>query len=199
MASPSPTLRLPPCPPGAMPEIETARLRLRGPRLSDLDCAAAMWSDPAMTEFVGGRPLAREDVWRRLVIGFAGHWALLGFGYWTVEAKADGRFAGQVGFADFQRGLGPALDGLPEIGWSIAPWAQGRGYASEAVAAALAWGDARFADTPTACIIHPGNGPSLQVAARAGYTSVARTAYKGDPTVILHRPPPAAPIPAAPA
>lgn len=47
---------------------------------------------------------------------YAGQWSLLGYGYWVVEDKRTGRFAGEVGFADFKRVIEPSLDGVPEIG-----------------------------------------------------------------------------------
>ena len=59
------------------PQLGTERLVLRGQRASDLGDIAAMWGDPAVTRFIGGNPLAREDAWMRLLRN-AGHWALCG-------------------------------------------------------------------------------------------------------------------------
>ena len=171
------------------PVIETDRLRLRGHRTDDFDASAALWGDPAVTRFIGGKPSTREEVWARL-LRYAGHWALLGFGYWVVEDKADGCFAGEIGFADFKRDIEPSLDGLPEMGWVLSPRVHGRGYATEAVAAALAWGDARFGGAPTACIIDPENLASVRVAHKNAFQEWARTTYKGSETTIFRREPP---------
>jgi RimJ/RimL family protein N-acetyltransferase len=179
-----PTPRLPP---RDAPVIETARLRLRAHRLHDLDACAALWGDPEVTRFIGGRPSTRDEVWGRL-LRYAGLWALLGFGYWAIEDKADGRFVGEVGFADFKRDIRPSMDGLPEIGWVLSPRVHGRGYATEAVAAALAWGDATFGATPTVCIIDPENLASIGVATKSGYREIAHTHFKGDPTIMYRRP-----------
>ena len=73
----------------------------------------------------------------------------------------------------------------------LMPWAHGQGLASEAVAAAHAWGDARFEGQRTVCMIDPRNDPSLRVAARAGYVEFARTQYRDDEVVLLERPLPA--------
>lgn len=179
---PSPRL-----PPQAAPVIETDRLRLRGHRIDDLDDSAALWGDPIVTRFIGGRPSTREETWARL-LRYAGLWALLGFGYWAVEDRADGGFIGDIGFADFKRDISPSMDGLLEIGWVLSPRVHGKGYATEAVAAALAWGDARFGKTPTVCIIDPDNLASIGVALKSGYSEIARTTFRGDPTIMYRRP-----------
>src|SRR5262245_3181356 len=154
--------------PVSVPTIETARLRLRGHRPEDFAACAAMWSDPVVVRHISGRPSSAEESWARL-LRYAGLWALLGYGYWAVEEKASARFAGDVGFADFKRAVQPPLEGAPEIGWVLAPWAYGRGFATEAVAAALGWGDRHFGSTPTVCMIAPENTASIRVAEKCGY------------------------------
>src|SRR5579864_5518349 len=89
-----------------VPVLETERLRLRGHRLEDFVQSAAMWGDPKVTQYIGGKPLTEEECWTRL-LRYAGHWSLLGFGYWVAEEKASGNFVGEVGFADYKRDLQP--------------------------------------------------------------------------------------------
>ncbi len=170
--------------PNTLPVIETRRLRLRGHQIADFDACAAMWSDPDVTRFIGGRPSTREETWSRL-LRYAGLWALLGFGFWAVEDRADGRFVGEVGFGDFRRDIKPSMDGLPEMGWAFMPTAHGQGYASEAVEGALAWIATRF--SRIACIISPENLPSIRVARKAGFREIAHTLYRGDPTTLYWR------------
>jgi RimJ/RimL family protein N-acetyltransferase len=169
-----------------VPVIETARLKLRGHRLDDFTPCAAMWADPAVTRHIGGKPFTEEESWTRL-LRYVGHWAVLGFGYWVVEEKATGSFAGEIGFADYKRKLEPSLKDVPEIGWVLANEAQGRGYATEAARAVIAWGDAHFGSSRTACIIHPENLPSIRVAEKCGYRESARTTYHGQPTTVFIR------------
>lgn len=169
-----------------VPVLETPRLTLRGHRRDDFSDCTAMWGDPAVTRFIGGRPSTAEEVWTRL-LRYVGHWALLGFGYWVVVDKATGRFVGEVGFADFKREIEPPLDGAPEIGWALAPWAHGRGYATEAVRCAVAWGETRFGAQRTVCLISPENVASIRVAQKCGYSEMARTRYKGEPTLLFAR------------
>ncbi len=170
----------------AAPILETPRLILRAHRREDLDACAAMWGDPAMVRHISGRPSTRPEAWRRL-LAYAGHWVLMGFGYWAVVEKASGRFIGDVGLSDFKRGVDPRLDDAPEIGWLIAPAAQGRGYATEAAHAALDWIEQALAPPRTACLIDPGNEASLRIAATLGYHETARVELNGSPALVLER------------
>jgi RimJ/RimL family protein N-acetyltransferase len=169
----------------AAPRIETPRLLLRPHRAADFEAMAAMWSDPEVTRFIGGRPSTSEETWSRL-LRYAGLWPTLGFGYWVIEDRATGHYVGELGFADFRRVIDPPLGDSPEAGWALAPHAHGRGYAAEALAAALAWADRTLA-RPTVSIISPENIPSLRLAERVGYRETARTTYKGEPTVVMRR------------
>ncbi len=172
--------------PDIVPVLETERLTLRGHRLDDFAACAELWTDPEVTRFIGGKPSTREEVWARL-LRYAGHWALLGFGYWVVTDKATGRFLGEIGFADFRREIEPSLEGVPEIGWVLAPHGHGRGYATEAVRTAVAWGEGHFGPIRTACIIAPDNRPSIRVAEKCGYREFRHTTYKGQPTIMFVR------------
>jgi RimJ/RimL family protein N-acetyltransferase len=149
------------------PVIETARLRLRPHRPADLDAMAALWSDPAVTRHIAPAPFDREAVWARL-LRYAGHWSLMGYGFLAVEERASGRYAGEVGVAEFERGIEPRLD-APEAGWVMAPWCHGRGYATEALAAILAWTDQARGFPSILCIIAPANAASIAVARKAGF------------------------------
>ena len=171
----------------AAPALATQRLILRGHRLADFDDYFAMWSDPAVARAIGGGSATRETTWLRF-LRYAGHWSLMGFGYWAVEWRETGRFVGEVGFADFRRDIDPSLDGMPEIGWALAREAQGLGLATEAVRAVVTWGDSHFdPSTRTACLINPDNTASLRIAETFGYREAARTIYKARPIFLLVR------------
>jgi RimJ/RimL family protein N-acetyltransferase len=172
--------------PALVPVLETERLVLRAHRIADFDASAAMWGDPVVTRYIGGKPSTREDVWGRLV-RYAGHWPLMGYGYWAIEDKSFGRFIGEAGFADFKRDITPPLGDDPEIGWALTPAAHGKGYATEIVTALVEWGDANLSSKRTVCLIHPDNSPSIYVAKKCGYKEFARTTYKGQPTILFRR------------
>jgi RimJ/RimL family protein N-acetyltransferase len=169
-----------------VPVLETERTILRAHRLDDFDAYVAMWADPAVTRFIGGKPRTREESWMRF-LRHAGLWSLLGYGFWAIEEKASGRFVGEAGFHDLKRDIEPSIEGVPEAGWALAPEAHGRGLASEVVQRALAWGDVTFSPARTVCIIDPENTASLNVAAKCGYREILRTTYHDNATILLER------------
>jgi RimJ/RimL family protein N-acetyltransferase len=170
----------------SVPVLETERLRLRAHRAEDHAECTAIWSDPEVVRHIGGRPFTAEEVWRRL-LQYAGLWSLLGYGYWAVEEKASGRYIGDIGFADFRRDLQPSLEGMLEFGWVLAPHAHGKGYASEAVAAAMTWAEQHRPSLRAVCIIDPANQPSIRVAEKAGFKRWQETTYHGGPTIVFAR------------
>jgi RimJ/RimL family protein N-acetyltransferase len=176
------------------PTLETPRLLLRAHAVHDYADGLALWSDPEVVRFIGGRPATAEDAWARL-LRYAGHWTLLGYGFWAVIEKASGRFIGEVGVGDFHRTIdAPHTEfafGAPEAGWAFAVSAHGRGYATEAVSAALAWSDEHLRPAATLCIVHPDNDGSLAVARKCGFGGDIMVRYRGEPTVLLRRPRPA--------
>jgi RimJ/RimL family protein N-acetyltransferase len=174
--------------PARVPHLETERLRLRGHCPADFVHCAAMWADPLVTRYIGGTPLSKEESWGRM-LRYAGHWAWLGFGYWAIEEKATGDFVGEAGFADYRRNLEPSFENTPEIGWVLAAPSHGKGYATEAARAVVAWGDLHFSGLRTACIIHPEHEASIRVAEKCGYRKLRSTVYKGQPTIVFTRNP----------
>jgi RimJ/RimL family protein N-acetyltransferase len=167
-----------------IPVVETERLRLRGHRADDLQACMAIWSDPEVVRYIMPKPLGLEDVWARL-LRYVGHWALLGYGFWAVEEKATGEMIGDLGMAEFKRDVVPQFDRLPELGWVLARKAQGKGYATEAVSAALRWGETVLGASRMVCLIDPGNAASIRVAEKCGFREVERIRYKDQPTVIF--------------
>ena len=168
------------------PILRTARLVMDMHRPQDLDDCAAMDADAAIMRHITGRPSTRTESWAR-ILRFSGSWSLLGFGYWAVREGSSGRFVGNVGFGDPRRDIVPPLDGIPEIGWVLASWAQGNGYATEAAAAAIRWADAVLPHPETVCLIDPDNTASLRVAAKVGYAETGRGRLEAAETIILRR------------
>ena len=131
-------------------------------------------------------PSTDTQSWMRLLT-LSGLWVLFGFGYWAVEEKSSGEYVGQIGFAEFRREIEPPIAGSPEIGWVLSPAFHGKGYATEGVRAALAWGDANLHSARTVCIVAPENSASLRVAEKTGYREFARTTFMSDPVVMFER------------
>jgi len=168
------------------PNIDTERLRLRAYRMDDFAPCAAMWSDPIINRYTTGEPLSAEAAWAKTLRN-AGLWPVLGYGYWAVEEKASGEFVGEVGFADFKREIQPLIFGVPELGYIMCSRVHGKGYATEAVRAAIAWLDQHAGAKRTVCLIHEGNAASVRLAEKCGYREFNRTQYKGHDVIMLER------------
>ncbi|MFD1611344.1 GNAT family N-acetyltransferase [Sphingomonas tabacisoli] len=168
------------------PEIRTERLRLRPHRREDAGHVATLWQDPVVVHHFGGQPVPAEDCWNRL-LRYVGHWAVNGFGLWAVEELESGQFIGDVGLFEGRRGLGERFDGAPEAGWVLLPIGHGKGYAREAMNAALRWGESEHGWSRTVCMIDPDNAPSIRTAEGIGYALFDRQAYRGKDLLLLER------------
>jgi RimJ/RimL family protein N-acetyltransferase len=168
------------------PTLETARLRLRNFRASDLDAQAAAMADKEVVRHLGGTPFSREETWRK-ILASPGLWALLGYGFWVAERLEDGAYLGQVGFADFKRDMVPNIEGMPEMGWIFAPAAQGQGYAAEAVEAALGWADEALKASEIVAIIDHENVRSIRLAEKGGFARREEALYRGEPILLFRR------------
>jgi len=115
-------------------EISTSRLLLRRWQDSDREPFATMNADPEVMRYFPA-PLTREQS-DALVDRIEAHFAEHGYGLWAVEAQ--GTFVGFTGllWATWEAEFTPAL----EVGWRLARFAWGHGYATEAGAAALRCG-----------------------------------------------------------
>jgi len=113
--------------------MATERLRLRELEIEDLDPLFEVLGDPVAMRYYPA-PLDRDAVaaW----IGWARQsYRENGFGLWAVLDRKDGRCIGDCGPM-----LQPVEDQLiPEVGYHIVPSEQGRGYATEAARACVAW------------------------------------------------------------
>ena len=166
--------------------IETDRLVLRRYEAEHFADVAELSSLPETFRYSERGPMSSDEAWSRL-LRHIGHWTVMGFGFFAIEEKLSGRFVGEAGLNDFRRGLGSDFDGVPEIGWTITPSAQGRGYATEAAQAVLTWMGERFDASCVVCLIHTSNAPSLRVAEKLGFVGFSECIYRGYPAVRLER------------
>jgi RimJ/RimL family protein N-acetyltransferase len=161
-----------------MPEIVTARLRLRGWRESDVERMAAMYAHPDVTRYL--RPLDLEGT-RRQLTGFMHHWEERGFGLWAVEERASGRLIGRVGLWHHDDWTASPHDA--EVGWTLARDVWGQGLATEGGAAALRFGFEAKAMERIVSIAHRENLGSQRVMAKLGMQREGETVWRETPVV----------------
>jgi len=172
---------------GPSPTLTTPRLVLRPHRVEDLADSHALWSDPDVVRFIGGRAMSLEDVWIRL-LRHVGQWSVFGWGYFVVRDRTEGTFLGEIGYAEMKRALEPPFD-APESGLAFRPAAQGQGVAAEALRAVLAFGDQRLPDPGrSVCMIDPANHRSIRLAERHGYRAYATGRYRDADLTLFERP-----------
>lgn len=166
--------------------ILTERLVLEPHRLEDLDDCTSMWADPAVVRMIRDQPFSRHETWLRL-LRYAGHWSMLGYGYWSIHHRDDGRFYGELGFSITHRDLPGAASGLPEFGCTLSRRGWGRGIGQEATNAALYWMDHVARVPATAAITDQRNRSALALASAAGYNVIEEMDFEGKPFSVLTR------------
>ncbi|WP_448613331.1 GNAT family N-acetyltransferase [Modestobacter sp. URMC 112] len=145
-------------------EIRTPRLLMRRWQPRDRAPFADMNADPQVMRYFPA-PLTREQS-DALVDRIEQHFAEHGYGLWALEA--DGRLLGFTGLSwvTWEAGFTPAV----EVGWRLARFAWGAGYASEAATAALVRG---FQDVESiVSFTAASNEPSTRVMRRIGLRHV---------------------------
>lgn len=118
-----------------LPELETTRLLLRRMTVSDAEAMFDYARHPHVSRYCTWSMHGSIDDTR----GFLEYWTS-GYGTdaardWAVVEKASGRMIGTGGFARFD-----ASSLVAELGYVLHPDVWGRGYATELVRAAIAWG-----------------------------------------------------------
>ena len=122
--------------------LETERLVLREWRPDDADSMFSIGQDPGVMRWLG--PLMDRNDAQRLVDGQILNQSLFGHCFWPVERRSDRAVLGFCGLNPLPAGT--PLEGKIEIGWRLARYPWGHGYAREAAEASLAWGFAHLSD-----------------------------------------------------
>ena len=149
----------------ACPTLETENLILRPFKDEDVDDYFGVLDSPEVRRWLHlPESLDRSDAWQQMA-GFLGQWELRGTGNWALEEKKSGQFVGRAGLHRPERHDWPGV----EVGWTLHPDYWGRGYATEAGAAAVRYGfDELEVDKLFSCIL-PENYKSQTVAKRLGF------------------------------
>ncbi|MFV2198525.1 GNAT family N-acetyltransferase [Nocardiopsis sp. LOL_012] len=148
--------------------LETERLRLRAFVDSDIDDVYLLQADPDSQRWVPlpwpGAPYTRADAERWCRENGPALRTSGGGQHWAAAERDTGRLVGAFGLlrTDWQ-----AM--ATELGYTLAPWARGRGYATEAAVAVSLWAiDQGFQRVELKAAT--ANTASRRVAERSGFT-----------------------------
>jgi RimJ/RimL family protein N-acetyltransferase len=149
--------------------VETERLTLRRPVATD--SAAPIWFGIEPAE-----ALAFADE----------HWRRHGFGPWTAVLKETGEPVAAIDLHFAGEGIvGVEADEI-EVGWVVAVAARGRGLATEAAGAAIAYAFDVLGVDEVVAYTSPGNAASLRVMEKLGMTVRGEGRSRdGRPAIIL--------------
>ncbi|MGE0041024.1 MAG: GNAT family N-acetyltransferase [Vicinamibacterales bacterium] len=155
-----------------MSVVETPRLLLRPPEAADVPEMLTIHQHPDVMRYVGGTGGDIGVAWRAVAM-MVGHWQMRGYGPWVLVSKADGSIMGRAGLWNVDGG--PGL----ELGWLVRRDAWGRGVATEAARAALAWAWEHLAHDHVVSLIQTANVPSIRVAEKIGQRLEKRELVRG--------------------
>ena len=150
---------------GTQPTLQTARLVLRPFEERDLDAyTAVLAAGPVRRSLHLPDDVGREEAWRQMAM-WRGQWELRGTGQWALEERSTGAFVGRAGTHRPERADWPGV----EVGWALHPDHWGRGFATEAGAAAVDHAFAALGAEELWSVILPDNQRSQAVARRLGF------------------------------
>lgn len=145
------------------PTLETTRLLLRAWRPEEIAWYVALRADPEVSRFV--HPQSAGEVGADFDWAIA-EWARTGIGGWAVEEHSTGILVGYLGLPLWRKDTPKEA---VEIGYGYAREAWGKGYATEAAAAALRWAfEVRALDSLVA-LTAPENHASQHVLSKVGF------------------------------
>jgi RimJ/RimL family protein N-acetyltransferase len=156
--------------------LETERLVLRMPRLSDAAPFGVLFKDPTAMEFIGGVHTETSEDPEFPVRQWLKRWEANGVGPLIAERREDGVVVGRAGLHIWNTSTWTPMSyadagehAQPELGWALLREHWGHGYATEAAQAARDWARGRGIERLVS-VIAPANVRSQRVAERLGCT-----------------------------
>jgi RimJ/RimL family protein N-acetyltransferase len=152
---------------------ETRRLLLREFTMDDLETLVAMHSDPEVCRFIGGVRSPEQS--RHNLEQWIAAYQRDGVSKWAVVVRDTGELIGRCGFTPEN------FEGTTdwELGWTFARAFWGKGYATEAAAAAMDYWFRVLQKPHVISLIRPGNVASVRVAERLGMKYDRRVLWNG--------------------
>ena len=145
--------------------LSTERLSLSVPQPSDAAAILAIAGDRRTVEHNPGDLISNQREAEELVGRWIQHWKQWGLGYWCVREAGHSHVIGYCGVKNMTVQGQPALNLISRY----VPEMWGRGYATEAAEAAVAWAET-YCDEPIILArVRPDNAASHNVAVKLGF------------------------------
>jgi RimJ/RimL family protein N-acetyltransferase len=162
-------------------QVETGQLLLRPPVAEDEAGYLELFRKPEVEARLRPPPLApfTSSELTQMLSDDVDHWQRSGFGPWALLETAGGAFVGRVGL----RWTAVAGAAAVELAWTVDPDRQGRGFATEAAAAALELGRSEQIEEVVA-LVEAGNAASRRVAEKIGMGQEGEVEHAGLPHLV---------------
>lgn len=147
--------------------LRTPRLRLSVPTDADIDAVFAIHSDARTYEHRPDLAMKTREEATELARAWQANWCERQLGYYVVSTLDNTT----IGFAGVRHSV-EAGEEVLNLYYRFAPESQGKGYAKEAAAAAIASARKRFLQLPVVAIIDPTNEASIALALKLGLQHV---------------------------
>lgn len=170
-----------PIQPGVGPSLTTARLRLRPFTADAVEDLHRVFTEPGVRRYLWDDEVIERERTAQIVEKSVTSFEASGFGLWTVRADDDAALAGFCGFWHFHEP--PQLELL--YGLSTRYW--GRGLATEAALAMIAFGFETLGFTRIEASTDAANTASVRVMERAGMRFWKREITNGLDTIYYAR------------
>jgi RimJ/RimL family protein N-acetyltransferase len=164
--------------------LETDRLMLRKLSVEDAPFILELVNQPAFLRFIGDKGVRTLDDARNYILeGPVDSYDRLGFGLYLVELKESATAIGMCGLIKRE-----SLEDV-DIGYAFLPEFWGKGYAYEAAAAVMAFGESAFGLQRIVAVVSTKNHSSIKVLEKIGlrFERMIRL-FEGDEEIKLFTP-----------
>ncbi len=154
----------------------TERLILRAMTPGDAEAFFRLNSHPEVMRYTGEPPMPSVQEAREAIANYP-DWDDPGYGRWACVLKSEGEDAELIGFCGLKR---LRETGEVDIGYRLLPEYWGRGLATEAARATLAFGFGTLGLSEIVAMVLPGNEPSIRVLTKLGLVRAEDIEYCGE-------------------
>lgn len=165
----------------SIPALDLGDIRLRGFGEHDVTAYREIRADPEVARYLPGGLAAVADANARTqaVLDLADtNWRSHGYGIWAVEDMADGTLLGHAGLNHVDE-----LNAV-EVLYALAPSAWGRGLATRAARASIAYGFEKAGLDRIVGLVHRDNDASARVLQKAGLAFEEEIDFKELPVLV---------------